>query len=398
VSIVHKDEEEEEKEEGDDDRDNIELNDQLLQSPGGVSQASQMPGTTGITSASSTHSVDEINKLDPMMVEFLPDLLESSRRILDLLAPRETSTEVVESIVRELKVLGSLWAKRLRHAEDKFRADRVHYGSHYYIDPSVIHRALFGKKDVHTNLLRQHSILHAANLATLLKDIFVMPQENSMTLTILQGIDTIFPDGFLRGFDDVAEFGNSRLLDETFELALEIRTQAVIAYLLTNRGTEDLDHEQSFLAWFYFLPKTRQISPQISYFDDVLEHGQVKNLVREIPMNSKEHAKIQSRLKQMRIAFQPTDDSDLVDFELLEMMFPWTDFLTQLAQWCRMRLDEIMADIKPPEGVNSPVKSLIETVKESNSQVELHDPPSLPVIRRQPALTRTIVPSTAGQK
>jgi hypothetical protein len=105
-----------------------------------------------------------------------------------------------------------------------------------------------------------------------------------------------------------------------------------------------------------------------------------------------------SRLKQMRIAFQPTDDSDLVDFELLEMMFPWTDFLTQLALWCRMRLDEITADIKPPEGVDSLVQSLIEAVKESNSQVELHEPPSLLVIRRQPSLARTIVPSSAGQK
>jgi hypothetical protein len=169
-------------------------------------------------------------------------------------------------------MLDSWWAKRLKHAEDKFGADRVLYGSQYYIDPSFIHRALFGKRDVETNLFKQHSILHAANLATLVKDIFVQPKENSMTPTILQGIDNILPEIFLRGFDDVAEFGHSQLLDETFELALEIRTQAAITYLLTSRGAQGLDPEQSLLAFFYFLPQTRQISPQIC-FDDILEHG-----------------------------------------------------------------------------------------------------------------------------
>jgi hypothetical protein len=295
-------------------------------------------------------------------------------------------------------MLDSWWAKRLKHAEDKFGADRVHYGSHYYIDPSFIHRALFGKKDVEANMFKQDSILQAANLATLVKEIFVLPKENSMTPTTLQGIDTIFPEVFLRGFDDVAEFGNSQLLDETFELALEIRTQAAITYLLTNRGTKGLDPEQSLLAFFYFLPQTRQVSPQISYFDDVLEHGQIKKLVQEIPKNSEEHEKIKARLKQIQAAFEPTDDGDSVDFELLDATFSWTGFLTQLALWCRMRLDEIMADIKPPEGVDSIVKSLIEAVKENNSQVELHEPLSPSVIPRQSTLTRTIVPSSTGQK
>src|SRR3954471_16225762 len=71
-----------------------------MQSPGNESQFSQMSGTTAITSASmmTSHSVEEVRNLDPIMVaDCLQGLFNSSSRILNLLAPSDASVDTVES-------------------------------------------------------------------------------------------------------------------------------------------------------------------------------------------------------------------------------------------------------------------------------------------------------------
>ena len=377
------------------DRDGIEiqLGAELSQSPGGASQASQLSGTTAIT----THSEDEVRKLNPVMVEFLPELLASSTTILDLLAPPGASMEIIKSIERELKIVGSRRAVRLNHDEKKFEADRENYGKEVdYINPSFIHRALFGNSHVDMDRFRLDPILHAANLAKVVRDTFVSPRGGQNTLDKLLRLDTIFPEVFLGEFDDTAEFGNSRLLDETFDLALEIRTQSAITSLFAKRDSDGWDPEKMVLSLFFTPLPDRQTSLQISYFHYVLDNSQVLNIMRAGPENSEDQEeKIISRVEQILTAFQSTDDGDLVDFEQLDDMFPWTGFLTQLALWCRMRLDEIKEDIDK-EGVSSITKSLIRAVKDKNSQVDLRDPPSPIVSPRESNPPRTIISSSAG--
>ena len=404
-------EEEEEEEDEDEDSeeddhylDDIELDAQLLLSPGAASQASQMSGTTVMTTASAitTHSEDERNSLTPVLVlKFLPDLLASSCEILDLLAPPGISPEVAESIVRELNMVNSLQAKFLRHAEKKFGNDREFYGSDDYINPSYIYKALFRGRAVDISKFRPDPIFHAANVATLVKDIFITPKVNSKTSNMLLNLDTIFPELFLREFDEDAKFGNSSLRNETFELGLEIRTQCAITALFARRD-ERWDPEETVLSLFFSPLHSRQMSPQISYFDDVLEHAETLPIMRAGPANSEEEdERIISRVREIQIALQSTEDGDALDFERLDEVFPWTGFLTQVAVWGRKRIEEIKSDINPPKGVDDIRRPLIKAFEQSNPEAELgelHEPSSPPAMPRQQPPARTIIPGNAGQK
>ena len=114
---------------------------QRSQSPGGMSQ---MSGTTAITS----HSVAELQELDILLVEILPDLLFSSHQILDQLAPIGISPEQVDGIVNELKTPGSSRARQLKRLEEKFKVDRVYYGTETYIQIPLILRKVFGSLEI----------------------------------------------------------------------------------------------------------------------------------------------------------------------------------------------------------------------------------------------------------
>jgi hypothetical protein len=390
-------------EESEDNRSSVDLDmdpDQLVQSPGGGSQASQMSGTTVQTS----NSVAESRDLDPQLVEYLPDLFESSKRILDLLAPPNASTNIVNSIVRELKVLGSARAKRLNHHEGRFELDREHYGSGHYIDSSIVQAALFGKQKVDIDNFRPDPILHAANLAALIKGLLVTQKESQGIKPLLETIDTFFPRLFLREFDSTVRCGNSLLQDKTFELSLDIRTQYAIASLLALRESENYNPDDILLSAFFTADREWVSTPDIPYFEDVMINGELLHLMQKDNEISREQIhRILFRINEIRSAFQQLDETvesgDWIDFERLDEMYPWSDFLTLLVQWCRLRFDEIVLCIRQQGGVDYMVEMLVEAVNKNNSQVDLNYEAPSPIMKSyHPPPAQAVIPATAGQE
>lgn len=380
-----------------------ELEAQLLQSSAGVLESPHTSGDSdmGYDSESTTQSEEESRELGPVLVQFLPDLLTSSCKILDQVAPPGLSFEEVESIVTELKTPASIRAIRFRRDEQAFGNDRQFYGSDPYINPARIYKALFSNKaeEISKSQLDYgpDPILHAANLATLVKDIFITARDDPEMQNKLLRVDPLFPELFLKGFHPDAKLGYSNLENMTFELSLEIRTQCVITALRTDRT--GLDPERILLSLFFHKYTTRQTSPQISYFDETWEHGQLREIMRNVSPNSEEQDDIiRSRVKEIQIAFQPMDDEIMVDFDRLDEMFPWSGFLEGLAVWSRKRLNEIKRDVIPPEGVDYMLQSLTKAMKADNSEAEVVEPPSPPVVPQQQNQPRTITPSSAGQK
>jgi hypothetical protein len=371
-------------------------------SPGGMSQ---MSGTTAITSASAqtSHTTAELADLDvTMIVEVLPDLYYSSLQILSL-APSKATVESVASLVRELKVPGSANAKRLMRHEQKFILDREYFGSDAYIRPAFILQKMFGSQEVEYGMLRPDAILHAGNLAAFIKDLLVMQKEGLSTYQFLSNLDTWFPESFISQFGDVISFGSSTLLEESFEMALEIRTQyTIVALIYQNAGEGDWDPDQ-ILTELFFDPLT-QNSEQLSLLEDTLENGVVKNLMRAGPDNTEHQSSlIKERVMEIHDAFRESEDAvqagDLVDWEQLEEQFPWSGFQAKAVQWTRSRLDEIMESVRLQGGVNNIVKSLVETVKNNNSQAELDfEPHPSTTEPRQLLPSANIVPATSGHK
>jgi hypothetical protein len=373
-------------------------------SPGGMSQIS---GTTAISSfsARTSHSQGEIGSLDPMVAEMLPDLWNDSYRIMNLLAPADAHEEQVESIVKELKVSGSRLAKSLRQSERRFALTREYYGNEPYIKTTLIFQRFLGTPNPAEVSSRPDAIIHTANLATLVKDFLVMEKESQSSQSILGGLDSYFPQVFVAKFEDNIVAGNSRLLEESFELALDIRTQLTIIALGFQKEQESWDPEQILLDSFYDAPPQRSRSP-ISGFEDTVKNGRPRDLMGAgSTLDDRQTAEVLQRVKDIRSTFRHNNDAielgDLVDFERLEELFPWVKFLTDLVHWSRMRLDEISEGIKQQGGVLNITKSFIEAIQINDSQVDISydaPPPSSVIAPRQLQPAAKILPGASGQR
>jgi hypothetical protein len=361
-----------------------------------------MSGTTAI-SGQTSHTTAEVARLDTtLVIEVLPDLLTSSFKLLALLAPINASEELVEDTVRELKVPGSELAKRLKIREDRFALDKEKFGTDEYIRTSFVLQKLFGSQ-LELGGPRPDAILQAANLATLVKDLLVSPKESPSTFNFFSNLDTWFPQSFVTQFEDNVSFGNSRMLDKSFDMALEIRTQYTIIALLYHKGSEQEWHPDEVLTELFLDPPTER-TPRLSHFDDVMQNGQIKNLMRAGPNNTEgQDAMTRERVLAIREAFRQSEDAaqagDLVDFDELEVQFPWSAFLAKIVQWIRSRLEEIAESVQQQGGIDNLVRLLVEAIKNNDSQTDLNfEPYPSTIAPRQLLPPANIVPSPTGHR
>ena len=367
-------------------------------SPGGMSQ---MSGTTVLTTGSGQMSADLADLDATMIVEILPDLWVSSLQILALV-PAKVTVESVTSLVRELKVPGSAQAKRLMYREQKFVLQREKFGSDVYIRPAFILQKLFGSQEIEPGMLRPDAILQAANLGTFIKDLLVKQKEGLSTFQFLTHLDTWFPESFVSQFEDNIMFGNSTLLDESFEMALEIRTQYTVVALLFHNSGEDKWDPNQVLTELFFEPLAQ--NPEEASFEDIFQNRVVKRLLRAGPANiDRQEDFVRERVQEIRAAFRESEDAaqagDLVDFDQLEDKFPWLSFQAKAAQWTLSRQDEIMESVRLQGGADNIVKSVIEMVKNNNSQTDLDFLPHPSTTEpRQLLPSANIMPATSGHR
>lgn len=336
------------------------------------SSASQMSGTTAFSAATS-HSVREVASIEPMAAEKLPELFTTSWKILELLAPRDASRKVVESIIRDLRTLGSRRAKRLKIEEDSFKVVRELYGSDTYIQMRFIFLRLLGNQNPKNGPFRPDAIIHTANIATMVKELLVIQKESPRRRHVLMDLDR-FPEPFLGAFDDKEKF------ERTFEMALDIRTQFTIAALSHAKEQEDFDPDKLLTSQFFDEPAERDM--ELDFVEDVLANGNPKGLPGGPVISDNLIDMIKERVMQIRSTFRDNSDAreagDLVDFEQLEELFPWLDFLTRLVSWSRAQVIEISRNIIRQGGVQNIAKELIEAIQniDSEASVVYLPPPS----------------------
>jgi hypothetical protein len=336
---------------------------------------SELSGTTAVTSDSQAFLKD-LEKVKPTrLIECIPGLLASSRDILQLLAPpNKISEKRIDFIMKELKKLGSEAGQRLRHREEKFDLDRQYFGTENYNDIKdkyirvpLIARKIFGSGEIPPAVFRPDAILQAANLATLLRHLFVMQREMVIASGYLSDLDAAFPTSFVSRFDGNSKVGNSNLLEQAFEQALEIRTQLIITDLLhAKNSNKDWSPDQGLADYFFDAPNFRSRSQ--SYFDDYFENGFIKQIMGVgKSVSETQEESIRARVLQIRQGFRQAADAieagDLVDFEYLEQEFPWTTFVAGLARWSRLRADEIDSCIAAQGGLDNIMKALIAAIK-----------------------------------
>ncbi|RDW64255.1 hypothetical protein BP5796_10757 [Coleophoma crateriformis] len=348
---------------------------QIMQSPGA---ASQMSGTTAMTSISSR----ELATLDSSMIlEVLPDLFQTANQVLSLLAPPNASTSTVQAIVKDLRIPGTRRGKLLSNKEKNFVTAAENYTSDIgrtelpFISASIILRKLLGTADPGFGDFRPDAIIHAANIAFLAKRLLVLHEDGLDALRDLELLENAFPAAFVSEYDAEVRFGSSTLLKQSFEVALELRTQIAIAQLKHWRESDDFNPVKLLAGVF--------LETDVDIGDEIATKG-----VAGIPLESfslkEQEPYISTRIDAITESFNQSKDEDpsgdKVDFELLESSFPWSGFLTLVVQWSRSRLNEINASIEQQGGVQNIAQSLIQVAKESDSQLDVSFESAAPIV------------------
>lgn len=321
-----------------------------------------------------------------MIVENLPGLFGCASKILDLLAPRATvagdAAAELETIVKKIKISGSRLAKQLKHVEDKFQLEKDPYftPNDGYIDVASIVSKILGN-DASYGPFRPDPILQAANLATLVKEVLVWLPASQHTWLHLKSLALTFPKPFIGDFDSACQFGKSALVDDTFDMELDIRTQCAIASLINNPNwAPELTIAQEF---------STTPGDGLEDLEDAKKNGwrgMGAEAIGEDNMKV-QISKVGSRIDLLRKSFAADDNDgdeapitpDHVSSEMLEKLdelFPWSAFLSSVVRWARLRLAETNEAIEQQGGIENIVKTLVGAVQNLDSQIEIdYEPP-----------------------
>jgi len=363
-------------------------------SPGAMSNLS---GTTALS-----HSQQEPVELDStMVVEVLPDLYTTTKKLLGFVAPADASMETMRQISNEVKIPGSRKSMRLERLEGQFEINRKSYGSDLFINIPFILRKLFNGQVGEEDTCRPDLLLQQANIATLIKTLLVANIDHPDTFSKLFLVDDLAPTPFLSGFDEKSRYGRSALRAQTFAFGLEIRTQAAIGAL------KDHDHfdPDSLLAQMFWEP-AHSDSSEIN-FDDLISNGVPRAIgnIEYSEMTRPQKNALSERIDLIRKAFKtaPEDieDDDYVDFERLEDQFPWAEFLAHVVRWSRARLVEISHGIEEQGGIDSIMSSLVDKFEAAGSQISLEyeapepapQPAAPPVVEKTAEPKKSLLPA-----
>jgi hypothetical protein len=337
----------------------------MVLSPHSPSALSQMSGTTAITTIT-TRSEAAIADLDDFLEEDLPDIYSHAMRIVDMLAPSNVSDDTVLQLFNRLKIVGSKEAIKLQRSEQVFEIlyerfltkDDLTKGDStkgkLYIRTDDIIRKFLGKEHGDGNF-RPDAILHLANLASMIRNFVATDQKSQRMRNQLFLLNRWFPEAFARDFNDTPSYGNSTLLNETFELALEIRTQLAISELRHGIDSETWDPDL--------------IITEIFFANDEEPKSIMGIKVQNAP---DQMSSIIERVEDIRSAFRDQEQAqlqgDLVDFEQLDERYPWPMFLMDLVSWAKLRKDEIVTSVKEQGGPAGIKEALSEVMTGSSSQ------------------------------
>ncbi|KAI4921768.1 hypothetical protein J4E90_000195 [Alternaria incomplexa] len=335
--------------------------DVTFRSPGA---ASEMSGTTAITS----FSMIEAEFLEPRyIVKHLRKLCEATEDFLEHIAPNHAAIEDDLQNIQEMRKPGSVYSKDYQDFEDELNTQLKHYKGeeHSYIHIRAIHRALFGtSEDVTASQSGLDLILYLTNLLVLAKQIMHSDRDDKSMWDVLRQLDISFPTQFMQSLDPDAQqsaAGESALYDQTFELALELRTQLAILVLQKSTDNPSFDPTETMEEVFFRSDSSQSVeagSP-IRGWSTAALGGDESALPEEF------EDQIVTRVDQIRASFfWDGQDSQAVDLQRLRSDFPWEATVLRLLDWVRLRHKELKTAIDNLGGPNTIMRNLKEALEE----------------------------------
>ncbi len=319
--------------------------------------ASEMSGTTAISS----FSMVEAEFLEPKyIVKHLRKLCESAEEFLEHLAPSdaksgEDSREIDRRNINAIQQPDSEFSEDYRDFDAELNVHLNHYKSeeHNYIHVRAIHRALFGSNGNNAAIEGGLDlILYLTNLLIFTKQMIHSDRTEKQIWDVLRQLDNSFPGHFMRSLapeDQSIASGDSALLDETYELALDLRTQLAILVLQRSFDEKELNSDV-LLTEVFFRADATQEEGSASLRGWSFSHDKDQ----EALLPSKMHDPVVNRIQEIRDFFPVEENSqsqiDTARLEDLANHFPWMATVMRILHWARCRHVELRTAIEEAGG------------------------------------------------
>jgi hypothetical protein len=346
-----------------------------FRSPGA---ASEMSGTTAITS----FSMVEAEFLEPKYIlKHMRKLYDSAREFLDHLAPDNGSLTDDLHHIHEIQKPDSDFTEEYRDFNDELNVHLKHYKSeeHSYIHVRAIHRVLFdGNRDVAAAQSGIDLILYMANLLICAKQMIHSDRNEKEIWDALRQLDNSFPSQFmcsLEAGNKITTAGESALLRDTFDLALDLRTQ--LAILVLERSAVDSEFNPDEVIREVFFRSESSQDSEIS----IIRGWNIFSLGgEESPLPQQFEEFVVERLNTMRQYFPldagAVERGDAPDIEGLGAHFPWEVTILRLLEWVRCRHRELFTTIDELGGATAILRNVKALMDEPQAVTEEPRPKS----------------------
>lgn len=315
-----------------------------------------------------------------LIVEALPDLSDASTKVLNhLLEIIDTSDDqqaAINALADDLHNPASRFLKLFKPKNQLFVTYLEQFGTTDYIDVKTIVKALYGVPLCHAprTLRRPDSILQKANVVSFVTSALTSSRDSTRIYSTLQRLDRSFPEPFLTGLwansvSSSTSPGRSILLRETFEIALELRTQLAIIHINSHKDEPEYDPNRVLQDLFY-ISAPHDNSP----IQTLTENAEIQNVKGwKVPILDESEGgltvemreEICTRVKCIRTCIRHSSQSlqkSTIDIEPLLSQFSWGEFLMRVILWARLRISEIEEELLAGGGIKNLQESLLKQI------------------------------------
>jgi hypothetical protein len=325
-----------------------------------------MSGTTAISS----FSMVEAEFLEPRFIlKHLGKLHNSAEEFLEHIAPDNGNMQGDMRNIRETLQPGSDYNEEYHDFDMVLNVHLQHFRSEEgYIHIRAIHRALFGTNGgAAASQSGLDLILYLTNLLVFAKHIRSDRNAKDMW-EALRNLDITFPEQLMPSLIQGAEptaAGESALLQDTFDLALDLRTQ--LAILVLQRSSTDPELNPDDVVTEVFLRSESSQATDGSFVRgwNVTALGGEDSSLPKVFENA-----VVERLEKIREFFPMDEESlehgDVVDLEGLGDSFPWEPTILRLLHWVRLRHRELRTVI---DGIGGAM-AIARNVKQAHENLQ----------------------------
>ncbi|KAL9608562.1 MAG: hypothetical protein Q9167_006623 [Letrouitia subvulpina] len=281
------------------------------------------------------------------LLDVLGELSEAADKILSWLVPQDISIEAIGRLRVKLLDPNSRERKKLFRLSASFKFLRDQCSTDHFISVVTVLRNLSSttnQHDVPSGNWLVDLILHKINFATLTIDL--LAPKDGVTEQWFEELDKSFSRLYIHELPSPKFLENSAdwrvLFEESFELALDIRTHYFIANAKRTAALPDFD--PTGLLREIFLQKLNSVKG--SDFPGLQ--------TKDIPEKSLDI--IEKRMKFIEVFFDTHPPN--IALEFIEANYPFNDLIQSVLFWGRRFLDEVNAQVEAIGGVDALIQGL----------------------------------------